>query len=254
MLWPDVRQANFLFCIKFILIMASKKLITIFVFIQMTFFSFSQEEVKRTHLGFSIVPQATKFHFQSDQVEDNEPKFNYTVAGNLFWDLSGRTQLITGLAFQKMNISYTDYSPAFPGDVVNGEYVPTLSYWLFNYSNYFLGVPLELKIKLNQPEVKNHFFITGGIRLQYLMGNSGHVQLVETGHTGEERDFDSFYFDENRVWSILSAGFGYEFKLGRGKCFINPVYEYSLTKLYKEETTIDANGHSTSFGIRLAYY
>lgn len=234
--------------------MILKKYIFCLMCLHMVGYTIAQEEVKRTHLGFSIVPQATKFHFQSDQVEDNELEFNYTVAGNLFWDLSERTQLLTGLSFQKMNISYTDYTPAFPEDVENGQYVPTLSYWLFDYSNYFLGIPLELKIKLNQPEVKNHFFINGGIRIQYLVGNSGYVQLVESGHAWELRDFDSFYFDENRFWSILTGGIGYEFKLGKGKCFINPVYEYSLTKLFKKDTAIDANGYPTSFGIRLAYY
>ena len=235
-------------------VMKLRKVVVVFAFLHSTLLSYSQEEVKKTHLGFSIVPQATKFHFQSDQVEDNELEFNYAVGGNLIRDLSAKTQLMTGLVFQKINIAYTDYTPAYPGDVMDGQYVPTLSYWLFNYSNYFLGVPLELKIKLNQAEIKNHFFINGGIRFQYLLGNSGYVQLVETGYVWEERDFDSFYFDENRFWSILTGGIGYEFKLGKGKCFINPVYEYSLTKLYKEDTAIDANGRSTSFGIRVVYY
>ncbi len=234
--------------------MKLKKFIILFICLHMVGYAFSQDSVKRTHLGISILPQVTKFHFQSDQVEDNKLEFNYAVAGNLFRDLGAKTQLMTGLVFQKMDIVYTDYTPAYPGDVMDGQYVPTLSYWLFNYSNYFLGVPLELKIKLDRPEVENHFFINGCIRVQYLLGNSGYVQLVETGHVGEERDFDSFYFDENRFWSVLTGGIGYEFNLGKGKCFINPVYEYSLTKLFKEDTAIDANGHSTSFGIRLAYY
>ena len=240
--------------------MKSKRLVFLLGFLQLVVILTAQDEIKRTHLGFSIVPQITKFHFQSDLgeddsfVEDNSWKFNYAISGNLFFDIGQKSQLLSGLTFHKMNISYRDHSLFFPDDFVNGMYDPTLSYWIFNYSNYFLGVPLDLKIKLNQRDLKNHFFINGGIRFQYLLGNSGYVQLVETGHEGEERDFDYFYFDENRFWSILTAGFGYEFKLGKGKCFINPMYEYSLTKLYKEDTAIDANGHSTSFGIRLAYY
>ena len=234
--------------------MKLKKLGVFLVFLQMTFLSFSQEEVKRTHLGFSVVPQFTRFHFQTDLVEDNAYQFNYAVSGNLFFDLGQKAQFITGLTFQKINISYTDYALFFPDDVVDGEFDPTLSYWIFDYADYFLGVPLEFKFKLNRPEAINHFFLIGGLRVQYLLGNSGDVQLVESGHVWEERDFDSFYFDENRIWSILSGGVGYKFKVGQRKCFINPLFEYSLTKIFKDELATDSNGYSTSFGIRVAYY
>jgi hypothetical protein len=85
------------------------------------------------------------------------------ASGDLHFDLSPKTQIVTGLEFQSAKYSYQDYSGTWPNEIdSNAVYHPDLNWFDLQYSLLFLGVPVRLKVKLNSPEKSNHFFLEGG--------------------------------------------------------------------------------------------
>jgi len=215
----------------------------------------AQDTPKKVHFGFSGSAQMGKAQFKSELVMENKSALNYTFGGDLLIDLSPKTQFITGLMLHHVKLKYRDFSPQFPDDV--DEYGNALiykSYWDFNYGDLFIGIPVNLKIKLNRPEKANHFFLKGGCRVQHLLLNSGYVILNESGHLQEKRDPDLYYFGFQKTWLLPNVGFGYEFTLRKGKFSIQPDYEFSLSKIFRKKYSIDANGYVRFLGLRLAYY
>ncbi|MBK8829946.1 MAG: hypothetical protein IPN60_03640 [Saprospiraceae bacterium] len=105
---------------------------------------------------------------------------------------------------QQNSINYRDYSPQFPSDVENGEALPYKSYYDYELNQFFIGIPLEAKIKLGKAEKTNHFFISGGARFQYLFNTTGTEQLVESGQPWQEEDIDQEEFDSNSMWTLLT--------------------------------------------------
>jgi hypothetical protein len=230
------------------------QLFLILVILQIANVCLGQEAVKRTHLGFSVTPQFSLQPQGASHVEGDKFRFCFAVGGDIYYDLSPNFQLKSGLSFLQSNINYRDYSPQFPGDVEDGVGQPYKSYWSFNLTQSFIGLPLEAKVKFGPPEKVNHFFLSAGVRFQYLLKTDGTVHLVESGNPQAEQDLDSFVFEFNDFWTLLSAGFGYEWQVGKRKLAINPVFDYSLTKIFKEDFSARDNGTVEFFGLRLAYY
>ncbi len=222
--------------------------------LQLAGVAISQDGLKRTHLGFSATPQFSLQPLGSSQVEGDKFRFCFSLSGDLYYDLSPALQLKTGLSFLQSKINYRDYSPQFPDDVHNGMALPYKSYWSYDLNQYFIGLPVEAKIKLGKVESVNHFFITGGFRFQYLLHTAGTVHLVESGNPRHEQDIDSFLFEFNSFWTLLTTGIGYEWQVGNGKLAINPVFDYALTKIFQEDLSVRQNGAVEFFGLRLSYY
>lgn len=230
------------------------KPIFLVVFLQMTFASFAQEAMKRSHFGFSITPQYSLQPLGASQVEGDKLRFCLGAGGDFYYDLNPGLQVKSGLSFQLARINYRDYSPLFPADVMNGEVLQYNSYYSYDLTQYFVGVPVEAKLKLSKAEKVNHFFLSGGFRFQYLIHTSGSVQLIESGLPGVEQDLDEDLFEFNSFWTLLTCGIGYEWKAGNSKFSISPVFDYSLTEIFKEDIFNRENGTVEFFGIRLAYY
>lgn len=214
----------------------------------------AQETPKKVHFGFSFTPQLGTTAFSSELVADNKSGIDYLLGGDIMIDLSPTTQFVTGLTLHRVKLKYRDYSPQFPGDVLNGMALIYNSYWDFNYSDLFIGLPVEFKVKLSGRDKSNHVFLAGGIRIQRLLLNAGFVQLNESGQLWEKRDPDGYYFDFQKMWFLPNVGLGYEFKFGKGKFSIQPDYEYSLSKILKKKPAVDASGRSSFLGIKLSYY
>ncbi|HZV70997.1 MAG TPA: hypothetical protein VFG10_15690 [Saprospiraceae bacterium] len=215
----------------------------------------TQSTDKKIHFGFSLTPQIGMAQFKSELVAENQSGISYILGGDLLIDLSPKTQFITGLMLHHVKLKYRDYSPLFPDDVDEfGNALIYKSYWDFNYGDLFIGIPVNLKIKLNSSEKANHFFLNGGCKVQHLLLNSGYVILNESGHLQEKRDPDQYYFGFQKTWLLPNVGFGYEFTLGKGKFSIQPDYEFSLSKIFRKKYSIDANGYVRFLGLRLAYY
>jgi hypothetical protein len=232
-----------------------------FVFLMgMLFFTVAllcaQEPVKKLHIGFSFAPQAVKVINASERIEDSKSLFGFLVGGDIYFDLSQTVQCRTGLLYQNTRVAYNDYSAQWPSQAMNGEFDPSNKYhWNFDHSNHFAGVPIEFKIKPGQKSNANHFFITVGSRIQFLLKASGDVRTLENGvPVGSPFGIQSFLFEQNPIWTILSGGFGYEWKMGSGKMLVQPTIDYSPTRIYRVESSARSNGNMRFFGIRLAYY
>lgn len=234
--------------------MRPKKLIVLIVLLQMSWNMSSQSEMQRTHFGFSVTPRFSLQPMGASQVPDDKFGFCFSLGGDLLHDLSGALQLKSGLFVQSNSINYRDYSPQFPADVENGQALPYKSYFDYELNQFFVGIPLEAKIKLGKVEKANHFFISGGARFQYLLKTSGTEQLVESGQPWEEEDIDEEAFNSNSMWTLLTIGVGYEWEIGKGKLAVNPVFEYALTDVDKVYEFIPDYGPVEFYGIRLSYY
>lgn len=216
--------------------------------------AWGQIEDKKIHVGLSLTPQLSVPVFDDAYLQRYEPRFGVAFGGDVNADLSSKFQLRTGLEYQLARITYRDYSPMFPGDVENGEVDVYKSYFDFRYVNSFVGVPIDLKYKLAKPESTNHVFVSAGIAIRYLISSSGEIQLVESGTPTIAYDPETFLFSGQDVWFYFAGGIGYEFKLGRGKCSIQPRYEFSPAKLLEEDASAIGNGHPAYVGIRMSYY
>ncbi len=234
--------------------MHSLKLILILLFLQMAVDSYTQEVVKRTHLGVSATPFFTQPMLDAEAETEAATEFSWSAGGDIYFDLTGKTQLKSGLFVSQAKVSYIDYSPHLPGDVVNGEFVPRNSYWDAGYALWSIGLPLEIKLKLGQPTATNHFFLVAGINIQYLINSTGEIDLISNEQLMAQISPEDFPFEITKFRSSLIAGIGYEFLVGKRKCLISPVYEYGLSKLYTVEASAEANVRLSGFGVRLACY
>ncbi len=234
--------------------MKAIRLIILFTFLQVATATFAQEAEKRTHFGISVTPQLSLQPMGARQVPTDKYGFCFNIGGDVLYALSGVVQLKSGLYIQQNSINYRDYSPQFPSDVENGEALPYKSYYDYELNQFFIGIPLEAKIKLGKAEKTNHFFISGGARFQYLFNTTGTEQLVESGQPWQEEDIDQEEFDSNSMWTLLTIGLGYEWALGKGKLAINPVFDYALTGVHNVYEFIPDYGPVQFYGIRFSYY
>jgi hypothetical protein len=216
--------------------------------------AFAQEAGIKSHFGVSVVAEMGRPIFPSSSFSGGKSKLGYGIGGDFYLDLNSKFQLRIGLMVQDVKINYRDYSPLFPGDAVNGEGNPYLSYWDFDYANQFVSIFPEGKLKLGDAAKANHFFVTGGIRIQHRFQTSGEVHLIETGTLTLSRDIDSFGFDVQKTWVMAAVGIGYEGQFGKGKFFVQPTFVNALTKFFDEESPVAENGFVQSLGIRTGYY
>lgn len=228
--------------------------ILLLVFLQVATLALAQDVEKRTHFGFSVTPFISNPILDAAADTEVATKFSWYVGGDFYFDLTGKTQIKSGLFVGQTKISYLDYSPHLPGDVVNGEYIPHISYWDAEYALVSIGLPLEIKLKLSQPTATNHVFLLGGASIQYLINATGEIDLISNEQLHAQISPEEFPFETKKFRTSLTAGVGYEFLIGKRKCLISPVYEYGLTKLYTVEGSAEANVRLGGFGVRLAYY
>lgn len=234
--------------------MKAINILLILTLLQIGTLAFAQEAAKRMHLGLSVTPQLSLQPEGASQIESDKTRFCFAIGGDIYYDVTPSLQLRSGLSYLQSDINYRDYSPQFPDDVQNGEALPYKSYWNYDLTQSFIGVPIEIKVKPGKAEKVNHFFLSAGCRFQYLLQTTGTVHLVESGNPWEEENLDSGAFNFNNFWTLLSVGLGYEWQVGKGKLAINPVFDYSLTKIFKEDVTARDNGTVQFFGLRLSYY
>jgi len=225
-----------------------------FIFLHIATVTFAQDAVKRTHFGFSVTPSLSKPILDAEADTEVSAQLSWNFGGDFYYDLTGKTQLKSGLFFSQTKVSYIDYSPSLPGDVVNGEFFPRNSYWDADYALWSIGLPLEIKLKLGQPTATNHLFLVGGINIQYLINSTGENDLISNEQLVAQISPEDFPFEATTFRSSLAVGIGYEFAVGKRKCLVSPVYEYGLSKLYTVEASAEANLRLSGFGVRLACY
>jgi len=212
---------------------------------------FCQESEEKVHFGLSVAPQINISDFKSDPVFNNRPSLAMAMGGDLYLDISNFAQFRTGLNFHSVTLKHRDYSPQFPGDVINGQFVPHKSYWDFNTAYTFIGLPIVFKIKaVDQP---NHIFFSGGLEIEQKLYSSGSIEATESGVQSEVYKPDNFLFRVTPTQLFSIAGFGFEWTQRKSKISLGPVLEYSLTKYFKLQSSALKNSHLMLFGFRFAY-
>ncbi len=217
---------------------------------------FGQEAIRTTHLGFSVTPQLNTAIFKNKEEVDWQNTLGLAAAGNIHLDLGAKTQFITGLEFQYIKYYYQDYSGTWPNEIdSNGVIHPDKNYFDYQYSLLFIGLPVQIKLKLNAAEKPNHLFLSAGFTLRYRFATGGDVSLVEDGTTTINRDIDSYFWTPDKLWWLGTIGIGYEMKWGNHKLSIAPSFEYSPGQLYNDQgSSAIADAHAAFLGICFSYY
>ncbi len=217
-----------------------------------TALSFGQEDVRKVHYGLSLAPQLNISQFGNSDFVENKSSIGWTASGDIYFDLSSKMQLKTGIGFQYLGLRHRDSSAQWPSDVENGEWVPGRSYVEYK-SNYFLiGVPVEFKLLMN--EKANHIFFIGGFQMQTVVDSDGEVIAMVSGQIEPAIQLNSFLFEYNQLMASISLGIGYERQAGKGKIAIAPLLEYSLNDFFKLESSARSNGNLVLLGLRLSWY
>jgi|GEM_PF-3917941 len=216
---------------------------------------FGQETIKTTRFGISVTPQLNTTIFKDkEEIKEWKSTIGLAAAGNFHFDLSPKAQLVTGLEFQYIKYSYKDYSGTWPDEIDSNFIINDLNYFNYQYSLFFIGLPVQMKLKLNSPEKLNHFFLITGITLRYRFTTAGEVSLVEEGTTTINRNIDEWFWAPDKFWFLGSVGFGYEMKCENHKLSIAPTFEYSPGQLYNDHGSAIADAHPAFFGICFSYY
>jgi hypothetical protein len=217
--------------------------------------AYSQESSNPVHFSVFVNPQWSTAFFKEDPLESYHASPGMMAGGNLMIHLSYRFQLLTGLEYQIAKYNYRDYSPNFPGDVINGEADVYKSYWNYDYGIHAIGVPFQIKYNLNAVPSANHFFLLAGANLRYQILSEGYVELIEGGNPTGKDKLDDLFFKPEKTLVLGSLHFGYEWKLKNKSLSAGPTFEYSPGWLYQDQhSSAIANAHPAFFGLRLVYF
>jgi hypothetical protein len=233
--------------------MRKKSLLFLLTFTLAAVGAFSQNLVHKVEFGFSGQPQLGNLVFKEENYYSSEPRFSYGISADIFYRLGSRLQLHSGLEWQSAHLNFRNGNLQFPDDQMNGVWVPGRSYYDFNYTYQFLGVPLGMIYQVGSTEKENHFFLEGGLKFRNKISTSGKAQLTESGFQHPEEEIDEQLFPETPgTWVYGNLGFGYLQKAGHFSIRYSPTFEYSFSQLNNENGFVWAiSGHPIFFGLSI---
>ena len=193
--------------------------------------SLSAQDSKSVSYGLEIHPKITSQIFDNSELGESFDLLSASIAGNVYLNIGARHQLKTGLNLSMVNIEQLDYSLTFPCDIViepKPEILPKNSWVKTEHKIFYLGIPIEDRIKLSVAE--SHPYLSVGGEVLFNIGKSGKSYVHECeSPEGVETD----WADPNPVLILASVGLGYEFALNSGgSCFFEPKLQYSLTEIF----------------------
>ncbi len=228
------------------------KNLTLLLFLGLSAFQLdAQDPVRKVHFGVTVNPQINLSSFGSGESVEKANSISYVASADVYFDLSSRLQLRTGLGVRSVTLNHRDRSARWPSQGQNGEYVPDGSYIGYNTNNFFAGMPVNLKLKFN--DKPNHIYIIGGLSGNFLIASGGEIVINESGHVWTQY-FDDFLHEIHSFYATASVAVGYEMKLGKVKFFLEPNLENSIKDFFKNETPARANGKVLLAGIRTGAY
>lgn len=192
----------------------------------------SQNE-KVIHFGVNIVPKQTKQYFEKPELGIGKTLFGLSIGIDVYYDLSSKIELKSGLNLSFNQIDQIDYSFIFGCDISIDGGVDRFNSWVRDdYKMYYLGIPIEGKYKLIGKE--NHLYTKIGVETLFKIKDETTSYLVECRM--EEREIMSN--PSNPLRDLIfkgKFGVGYEFRIGTiNKIYIEPQIEYSITSIFKE--------------------
>lgn len=191
---------------------------------------FSQLSRKLSY-GIEINPKVITSAFDENELAEFSNLIIASVVANAYLDLSSKYSFKTGLSFNILRIDQIDYSITFGCDF-NGTGADFENSWLrTNYSNYYVGLPLENKLNLTKK--KHHPYLKMGGEFLFLVGASGDNRIYECGlplHLSTSLDIEPF-----PVLFLLDLGIGFEFCFEHDrKFYIEPQVEYSVDRIFQQ--------------------
>jgi len=192
------------------------------------------QEEKNFQFGISSYLNRTVQIFEDSNLGISDNSNNFAISGDVFYAISSKVELKSGLSINQVRINLVDYSLLFGCDLdpISGVSNESRSYTKQDYRTYYLGIPLESKIKMIGEE--NHVYIRLGMEFLFKLGSSKEILLSECG--GEEREVSgSATHNLRNVIYNLTSGIGIEAKILKDKkMYIEPQVNYSATSLFEE--------------------
>ena len=194
----------------------------------MFFFSstlFGQEQTEDLfHFGISVNPKLTIPYVDNPELIESINTINYSLSADLFYKVSDRFELKSGLNFSPVRLSQKDFSLTFGCDIDSQANVDIRnSFTKENNVLLYLGIPLEGRLKFSN----NIYWKVGGEFLNLVYDRSV-ITLVECGMN--EREINGNVLKEfNKTIFKLRTGLGVETNFKKDKkMYFEPQLEYSL--------------------------
>lgn len=209
----------------------------------------AQDAVRKVHFGVTVNPQLNFTSFEKVPNVKKENSFCLGVSGDLFINLTGSTQIKTGIAFQYLTLNHRDGTAHWPHQGNNGEWKPDQSYIGYDTRYIFAGIPIYLKVKTQAKT--NHVYVTGGVVPGVLISYDGNIVTNEAGHITKYGTPEGLFYPAS-LFTTIGLGVGYEREMGKRKIFVEPNFQYSAGLFFKDSTVSSrSNGHIGLVGIKM---
>lgn len=211
-------------------------------FVLSTSLVMSQNE-SRFDLGLSGGILNTYSIFDSDLASRTESSVSYNFAIDLFYDLTDRLQIKTGLIYESYAYSVLDFTPLSPGDLMDGVIDVNRSFSRSDIETSSLLIPIELRYKLLGDV--NHLYLSSGFSPIFLLVDNS-IHSVTLGND----ELPTSIIEVNSIQINLRLGIGYECNLGPLKLYTAINSFFGLSDFENFEG--DAFSKSRLYGIGLS--
>lgn len=210
---------------------------------------FSQDAVRKVNFGITVNPQMNLTSFGGNKNVEKVKSLCFGSSADVYFDLSSRIQLKTGVGIQYLTLRHRDRSARWPVQGMNGEFMPGSPDAYFGYNTNYLYAALPVNLKMKIGDNSNHVYLTSGLNLNVLMNDSGEI-VINEGGGATSTPIDGFLF-KTEAWLVnFDFGAGYEKEVGKMKMFLEPNLQYSLGQFFEEkQSSARANGHILLLGI-----
>ena len=194
---------------------------------------YGQEE-KTIHFGIHINPKYTIQIFDEPDLAEGKSSFNFSFGLDYYYYITSRLQLKTGLSYFYLRSDQLDFFPVFGCDLdlPAGDFLPKKSFIEDRLNLHYIGLPLSLKMKLNDEE--NHVYLRGGLEIFFRIANTNESLLFECGVHSANLTTD-LTSTPRSVYLNSNLGIGYEFGMTKKvKLYFEPNIEYSLNRLIED--------------------
>ena len=228
------------------------KMFLLFVICTFSYGLLPAQQANRTvHFGISVSPLYTTQQLSRNNLGESKGKVNFSGGVQVFYDLSARWQLVSGIEYSYIQVERTNYSLLFPEDVdSNGIALPKNSWITDNYRSHYIEIPLRFRFKIIPDE--DHLYITTGGKVGFRLSYSYEGELVESG--GPPRPTPvTLVAEPATVQASCMVGLGYEFALSEKlKMYFQPFAELSFSEYLSKgdvPATLFINSRLIHFGL-----
>jgi len=215
----------------------------------------AQEELTSYKFGFNIYPKITKQIFEDSKKGNGKSSFGIEIGFDFFYNISKKINFKAGISYNFIQLDQIDFSPIFGsnlflnnGPVQNSdnEIVLRNSWFEDEYKIHYVGIPLELRLKLIGKE--NFLYTKLGIEALLKINESTTSFLIESMSPRRKLESNPTQNLTSTIFQI-NFGIGYQLKLNsKQELYIEPQIEYSFNNIF-QETSLVNNSKFLNLGI-----